>query len=359
MTAPLITVLIDTYNYGRFIEEAIDSVLSQDFSMEQVEVLVVDDGSTDDTAERVRKYGERVRYLYKENGGQASAFNFGFQHAQGEIVAMLDADDYFLPRKLRRVVDEFQKHPDAAMLHHSPLELDAESREVREAKVEAFAGFLPNDKWKLASYELPPTSCLAFRRSLVEQMLPIPEFITLQADAFLGILLVLVAPVVALPEYLSVYRIHGQNLYHTKDNVPAREKRLRRADMFMTILDAARTWAKDHKQALKQVDTQQVFGRWALIFQELRFKTEPPGRFSFFLFLLRENYNRMHVRTWKFTIFNYVTAFSALVFGYDRARIYDWQLKTLAMTQRWFRKTPSARPATGPKETTNRQPGPV
>jgi glycosyltransferase involved in cell wall biosynthesis len=356
---PFVSVVINTYNYGRFIEEAIDSTLSQDFPMGQVEVLVVDDGSTDDTAERLKKYGSQIHYLHKPNGGQASAFNFGFQHARGEVVFLLDADDYFLPDKLRRVVEEFQKHPDAAMVHHSRLELDTETGEVREAKVEAFAGFLPDHKWRLASYELSPTSCLAFRRPLVEQMLPIPEVITLQADAFLGILLVLVAPVVALPEYLSVYRIHGQNLYHVKDNVPAHEKKLRRADMFMTILGTARIWAKDHKHALKQVDTQQAFGRWALIFQELRFKSDPPGRFSFFLFLLRENYNRMYLRTWKFTIFNYLTAFSALVFGYDRARMHDWQLKTLAITQRWFRKILGARTATGSKETTNRQPGPA
>src|SRR6266852_114001 len=100
MSAITITVLIDTYNYGHFIEEAIESVLSQDFPSEKMEILVVDDGSTDDTAERVRKYGERVKYLYKDNGGQASAFNYGSARARGEYVALLDADDYWLPGKL-------------------------------------------------------------------------------------------------------------------------------------------------------------------------------------------------------------------------------------------------------------------
>src|SRR5260370_19883404 len=109
--APLTTVLIDTYNYGRFIEQAIDSVLSQDLPPDQLEIVVVDDGSTDDTAERVRKYGSRIQYLHKENGGQASAFNAGFAHARGELIVLLDADDFFLPGKLNRIVAAISTHP--------------------------------------------------------------------------------------------------------------------------------------------------------------------------------------------------------------------------------------------------------
>jgi len=114
-----VTVLVDTYNYGRFIEEAIDSVLAQDFPPEQMEILVVDDGSADDTADRVRKYGDRIQYFYKPNGGQASAFNFGIRRARGEIVAFLDGDDYWLPGKLQRIVAEFEKHPEAGMAYHN------------------------------------------------------------------------------------------------------------------------------------------------------------------------------------------------------------------------------------------------
>ena len=96
MPQPLFTVLIDSFNYGHFIEEAVDSVLAQDFPADQIEIIVVDDGSTDNTAERLKKYQDRIRYFYKTNGGQASAFNLGLSHAQGEFVALLDADDYFL-----------------------------------------------------------------------------------------------------------------------------------------------------------------------------------------------------------------------------------------------------------------------
>ena len=107
MTRPTITALIDTYNYGTFIEEAIESVLAQGFPNGSLEILVVDDGSTDDTRERVARYGDKVKYMYKLNGGQASAFNFGIARANGEYVALLDADDYWLPTKLQKVMEAF------------------------------------------------------------------------------------------------------------------------------------------------------------------------------------------------------------------------------------------------------------
>jgi glycosyltransferase involved in cell wall biosynthesis len=123
MRTPLISVLIDTYNYGLYIEQAIDSVLAQDFPTAEREILVVDDGSTDDTPERMRKYGPAITYLRKRNGGQASAFNFGLACAGGKIVALLDADDYWLPGKLRRLAEEFEKNPEAAMVYHAVREL--------------------------------------------------------------------------------------------------------------------------------------------------------------------------------------------------------------------------------------------
>src|SRR5437016_5071357 len=118
MKAPFFTVLIDTYNHGEFVEDAVSSVLAQDFPAEEREILVVDDGSTDDSEERLRKFGEKIRYLRKKNGGQASAFNFGFEHARGEVIALLDADDVWLPAKLGQVYEEFERHPAAGMVYH-------------------------------------------------------------------------------------------------------------------------------------------------------------------------------------------------------------------------------------------------
>src|SRR5208283_2761542 len=97
MPTPLISVLIDTYNHERFIEQAILSVLEQDFPASGREILVVDDGSQDRTPEIAAKFGPQVRLLRKANGGQASAFNAGIPECQGEIVAFLDGDDWWAP----------------------------------------------------------------------------------------------------------------------------------------------------------------------------------------------------------------------------------------------------------------------
>src|SRR5262249_10020117 len=122
MIAPYVTVLITTYNYGRFIEQAIESVLSQVYPADRVQIVVVDDGSTDDTWEVVKKYGSRIEYYLKENGGQATALNLGFEKANGEIVALLDADDLFLPEKLRRIGEAFERDLRLGMVYHQTRE---------------------------------------------------------------------------------------------------------------------------------------------------------------------------------------------------------------------------------------------
>ena len=95
---PLVSAIIPTYNYGRFVVEAVESALAQTYS--PVEVVVVDDGSTDDTAERLRPYRARIRYLYQENRGLSGARNAGIRAARGEYVALLDSDDTWKPEKI-------------------------------------------------------------------------------------------------------------------------------------------------------------------------------------------------------------------------------------------------------------------
>src|SRR6266849_447395 len=119
MTRPLVTVLIDTYNHERFIEQAIESVLRQDFPRQDAEVLVVDDGSTDATPELVQRFAPRVRLLRKANGGQASAFNAAIPEAQGEIIAFLDGDDWWAPGKLTGVVQVFSKDAAVGLVGHA------------------------------------------------------------------------------------------------------------------------------------------------------------------------------------------------------------------------------------------------
>src|SRR5258706_13494937 len=152
MPVPTITALIDTYNYGSFIEEAVRSVLSQDFPADELEILVVDDGSTDDTRDRVAKYSDRVRYLHKPNGGQASAFNFGFAHAKGKIVALLDADDYWLPDKLRRVALAFEKEPALGLGYQRFRELRMDTGAMQDGTFNAISGNVRSGKRSILLY---------------------------------------------------------------------------------------------------------------------------------------------------------------------------------------------------------------
>src|SRR5918994_1808682 len=99
------SIIIDNYNYGRFLEEAIDSALDQTYS--DTEVIVVDDGSTDDSREIIDGYGDRIIPVFKENGGQASAFNVGFELSRGEVVFFLDADDRFFPTTVEETMGVF------------------------------------------------------------------------------------------------------------------------------------------------------------------------------------------------------------------------------------------------------------
>ena len=100
--SPLVSVLINNYNYGQFIEDAIESVLSQ--SYKNIELIVVDDGSTDDSKAKIMRFANRVTAIFQHNSGQASAFNAGFAASHGDIIAFLDADDYFLPEKIEKIV---------------------------------------------------------------------------------------------------------------------------------------------------------------------------------------------------------------------------------------------------------------
>src|SRR5690349_8088319 len=115
---PLVTVLIDAYNYARFLPRAIKSVLAQTYPAESLEILVVDDGSTDDTAGVAVRYQDQVRYVRKSNGGQASAFNLGLEEARGEIICFLDADDTFYPDKVWFVVDAFRRRAEVGLVYN-------------------------------------------------------------------------------------------------------------------------------------------------------------------------------------------------------------------------------------------------
>jgi glycosyltransferase involved in cell wall biosynthesis len=114
MSDPLVTVLIPTFNYGRFVPEAVESALAQTYPHR--EIIVVDDGSTDDTPSRLAPYRDRIQYIYQANRGPDAARNTGIRAARGEFIGLLDADDLWHPRKLELQMQVFRDHPQAGLV---------------------------------------------------------------------------------------------------------------------------------------------------------------------------------------------------------------------------------------------------
>ena len=115
MNKPLVSVIVPTYNCGPFVAEALDSILSQDW--QPLEVIAVDDGSTDDTLQVLQRYAGRIRLLQQPNGGPAAARNLAVRESRGEYLAFLDADDLWLPGHLRVLVSHLQDHPNTKVAY--------------------------------------------------------------------------------------------------------------------------------------------------------------------------------------------------------------------------------------------------
>ncbi|MGB2622840.1 MAG: glycosyltransferase [Candidatus Acidiferrum sp.] len=330
MPQPRVTVLIDTYNYGHFIEEAIDSVLAQDFPTEEMEVVIVDDGSTDDTAERVGKYGSRVQYFRKKNGGQGSAVNFGVEKARGEFIALLDGDDYWLPGKLSRVVQEFEANPGTSMVHHRMRELDSRTGELRDGQFVSQSGNIAATAESVLTFNPTSMSSLAFRKAILEKVLPIPETITIQADGYIQALAVFLAPVAAIDEPLGIYRFHGSNLYFLseaeKDKAKDVERRKRRAVTLSALVEGLRGWFRSQGYDLNHGPVRATLSRWTTLLEREQFAVTPPGRLRFFRHLYESNRTHLGLMTWRLRLINYFNMFGSLVVGYKHFnKLDEWR----------------------------------
>lgn len=324
---PLVTVLIDTFNYGHFIEEAIRSVLTQDFPAEQMEIIVVDDGSTDDTRELVAKYGERVQYFYKPNGGQASAFNYGIEQARGEFIALLDADDYWLRSKLSKVVDAFQRGEGVGLVYHRFQELRTENDQWSVGDFNAVSGFVPADLRSILLYTACQTSGLTFRAEMVRKLLPLDNRMTIQADALLAALIIFLGPVMAIDEPLAVYRIHGANLYFqgAKALDPARQ--LRRIESLKVILDEMDKWLGAQGYDLQQPEILAFRRRWWSLYETEVFALRPPGRLRFFKHLRGTTKNMSPCLNPRIRMVNWINTMASLVVGFPHYRDLDrWRI---------------------------------
>ncbi len=127
----LVSIVVNNYNYAQFLERAVESALRQSYAFK--EIIVVDDGSTDDSRRIITRFGDRVTAVLKENEGQASTFNVGFERCRGEIVVFLDADDQLMPQAVEKAVALFDSER-VVKVHWPLLEIDSDGKELGKVR---------------------------------------------------------------------------------------------------------------------------------------------------------------------------------------------------------------------------------
>jgi hypothetical protein len=217
--SPCVSIIINNYNYGRFLRAAVDSALAQAYP--RLEVIVVDDGSTDDSPRIIETYGPRIVPVLQENGGQARAMNTGFAHSRGSYVIFLDADDVLDPQLAAQVVDRFRRDPQIVRIQYRLAVIDAGGAPTGEVTPPVRRP-LPNGDLSRAALAYGddiawlPTSGNAFAADRLRQIFPIPGApYRICADYYLSNLSPLLGRVAALDIIGGYYRVHTANRHHT------------------------------------------------------------------------------------------------------------------------------------------------
>lgn len=216
---PLVTVIIPTYNYALYIKEAIGSILQQNYPGKAIEIIVVDDGSTDDTKQVLQPFVDsgKIRYYYQQNKGKANATAFGIQNSNGEYIFNLDADDCFLPDKISASVAVFES--DNSIVHVASPALcqyeDGVKASGSESLPEAILKKPLDGNWLLDFFYTNKIlfgggSTFAARASVLKSI-AIPDGVDMYIDEFLLLALLPLGKSYFVEEPLSVWRIHTNN----------------------------------------------------------------------------------------------------------------------------------------------------
>jgi glycosyltransferase involved in cell wall biosynthesis len=209
---PLATIVIVNYNYERFIAAAIDSALEQSYT--PLEVIVVDDGSTDGSREIIAAYGKRVRVILQENAGQGAVYNAGWLAARGAFVLFLDSDDVLAKEAMQKVVEAFQ-HSNAVKVQFYLRQVDRDLKPLGYLLPSyGFPSMAPRKQIAAYGYYAsPPASGNAYRQSFLDEIMPIAdaELYRHAPDGYTTGLAGMAGTVVSIAEILGFYRIHGDN----------------------------------------------------------------------------------------------------------------------------------------------------
>ncbi|MFH1413960.1 MAG: glycosyltransferase [Candidatus Omnitrophota bacterium] len=202
-----VSVIIPTYNSGRYIEEAVASVLNQTYT--NYELLIVDDGSTDNTVELLKKYKGRFRYYYQRNQGIVAARNLALENSTGEFVAFLDADDLWLPEKLGVQMRVMREQPNLAFVYSCVYTIDESGKTIRywDNKDEKIMDFN-----RLYDKNFICCSSVLLRRSCLERSGRFDPRVKMSQDWDLWLRLAKNFNFKFINQFLAKYRIHPSNI---------------------------------------------------------------------------------------------------------------------------------------------------
>jgi glycosyltransferase involved in cell wall biosynthesis len=211
MPEPLVSVIIPNFNYAGYLREAIDSALEQTYP--NTEVVVVDDGSTDDSKAVLASYGDRIKRIEQTNQGVSAARNNGVLASSGEYIAFLDADDIWLPQKIQRQVDTFVRQRDLGLVHVGVVDIDAEGAED-ETHLDGLDGRVAKDMLLLSGpVILGGGSGVMTRREVFQQVGGFDTKLATSADWDLYFRICRLYDVAFVGEVLLKYRYHGSNMH--------------------------------------------------------------------------------------------------------------------------------------------------
>jgi glycosyltransferase involved in cell wall biosynthesis len=215
--APLVTVLICTYNYVQFIGKAIESIIDQTYPIENIEVVVIDDGSIDDTKRVVEQYNGKIQllYIYQVNNGKASATRLGIEKAKGKYIFMLDADDYYLSNCLSTVVASFEKYPNVVQVSHLAHRLEGIDTLIDQEAINTLTGVPINGTELLKknifkSWSIGLGSTFSGKASVLKKI-NIPDDVDMYIDYYLFLAISSYGEIIQLDEQLSVFRRHDSS----------------------------------------------------------------------------------------------------------------------------------------------------
>lgn len=211
--APRVTCIIPAYNYGNYLAAAIDSVLAQDYPTGRLEVVVVDDGSTDDTPTVLADYEDRVRAIRQENGGVNAAVTTGMDAATGQLLTFLGADDLWPPDRTRLLVDALRAAPRAGIAYGDMEVIDVAGSTVA-ASMRTAAGLpAPSGRvfHRLFVSNFISGGAMMVRAEFASRFHPIPSHAAFE-DWWIACEVARVAEVTAIPQPVNRYRSHGANM---------------------------------------------------------------------------------------------------------------------------------------------------